>query len=406
MLVVASIVIAGGLLLRGPGVDQASLPDRLRAIVESNQPALPPDAPDAYAILLDLGRQTDAIDARHGYSGFPDRPVFDALYAPDPSYSAEDISRARATLDSYVSEGVFDQLAAMSAAPRAVRPLPPGDLVDFAMTGSGSHARNLTRALAARMHDQLAGGDQAGAVRSFESLLALTRVLEAQSTYIDLLVGRAIAALAEYRLRPAIHEGSLTDETLASIAEAITRQTGNRPPASRFLEMERLFALEAVREFTPILRSMEAGRINDFFDAATELATAPRPERLTDPKLVRLTKYIETNDRSGPSAHASTVQLIWTYDVGTTDTNGTLIMIALERHRLATGAYPDSLAALPEAASLAAASPWPLVYRRTEDGYTLYAAGEDGTDDGGTPHPEVPVQALMPENPGTDYVIH
>ncbi len=64
------------------------------------------------------------------------------------------------------------------------------------------------------------------------------------------------------------------------------------------------------------------------------------------------------------------------------------VALALERHRAAKGAYPDTLAALvPE---FAASLPHdlfdgqPLRYRRTDDGkYLLYSIGWDSKDDGG-----------------------
>ena len=68
--------------------------------------------------------------------------------------------------------------------------------------------------------------------------------------------------------------------------------------------------------------------------------------------------------------------------------NLALIACALERHRAAKGAYPDTLAALvPE---FAPALPHdlfdgqPLRYRRTPDGkYLLYSIGWNSKDDGG-----------------------
>ena len=66
------------------------------------------------------------------------------------------------------------------------------------------------------------------------------------------------------------------------------------------------------------------------------------------------------------------------------------VACALERHRLAHGQYPETLAALTPR-FLAALPPdvitgQPLHYEREADGlYTLYSIGPDGRDDGGQP---------------------
>jgi hypothetical protein len=66
-----------------------------------------------------------------------------------------------------------------------------------------------------------------------------------------------------------------------------------------------------------------------------------------------------------------------------------LVACALERHRLLTGQYPDTLDAL-TSPFLAKIPPdlitgQPLKYHRTEDGqFLLYSVGWNVTDDGGT----------------------
>jgi|GEM_PF-4203669 len=73
-----------------------------------------------------------------------------------------------------------------------------------------------------------------------------------------------------------------------------------------------------------------------------------------------------------------------------------LTAIALKRHRLAHGAYPNDLAALtPKHLPAAPADPFApgseLKYRREGSGFTLYSVGRDGIDDNGQPSdPERP----------------
>jgi hypothetical protein len=66
----------------------------------------------------------------------------------------------------------------------------------------------------------------------------------------------------------------------------------------------------------------------------------------------------------------------------------TITVCALERHRLAQGAYPEKLEQLvPKFMSKPLLDPMnaqPFHYRRTDDGwFLLYSVGEDGKDDGG-----------------------
>jgi hypothetical protein len=74
----------------------------------------------------------------------------------------------------------------------------------------------------------------------------------------------------------------------------------------------------------------------------------------------------------------------------TTTVDLTRVVIALERHRLRHGGFPESLEALDAAVLPAGGLPHdlvtggPLRYRRTDNGrFDLYAVGWNGTDDGG-----------------------
>jgi hypothetical protein len=68
--------------------------------------------------------------------------------------------------------------------------------------------------------------------------------------------------------------------------------------------------------------------------------------------------------------------------------NQAALACALERHWLAHGKYPEALTELvPKFIAKIpneVVSDQPMRYRRTEQGFTLYSAGWDGTDDGGT----------------------
>jgi len=78
-------------------------------------------------------------------------------------------------------------------------------------------------------------------------------------------------------------------------------------------------------------------------------------------------------------------------------------VIALMRYRTDTGEYPETLHELQSAGYLSAlpADPYsekPLVYRKTDDGFTLYSVGRDFTDNGGLKH------EWYSATPGDDYI--
>lgn len=85
--------------------------------------------------------------------------------------------------------------------------------------------------------------------------------------------------------------------------------------------------------------------------------------------------------------------------------DGSLTVIALERHRRAEGSYPETLNALtPKLIDAVPNDPYangPLLYKRVDGDYQLYSVGMNGKDDGGGLIPEGRIVPL-----GDDVVIH
>jgi hypothetical protein len=77
-----------------------------------------------------------------------------------------------------------------------------------------------------------------------------------------------------------------------------------------------------------------------------------------------------------------------------------IVALALERHRLEHGAYPDKLEGLvPTYLKSIPLDPYdgqPLRYRRLADGVVVYSVGLDGIDDGGA------IDRDRPMTPNTD----
>jgi hypothetical protein len=84
-------------------------------------------------------------------------------------------------------------------------------------------------------------------------------------------------------------------------------------------------------------------------------------------------------------------------------------VLALQRYRLDKGQYPASLEALAEAGYLRQipADPYsagPLVYRRTDDAFTLYSAAGNFADDGGVEMADNPWEGKQQDGRGSDRV--
>jgi hypothetical protein len=85
----------------------------------------------------------------------------------------------------------------------------------------------------------------------------------------------------------------------------------------------------------------------------------------------------------------------------------TQLSYAVHLHKARTGQWPQSLDELPprytQAARTDPFSGQDFVYRVTGDGFTLYSASENGSNDGGRHHPRWS-DAPTPEDPGDDHV--
>jgi hypothetical protein len=108
-------------------------------------------------------------------------------------------------------------------------------------------------------------------------------------------------------------------------------------------------------------------------------------------------------------------------DKNALDRSGIDTLIALERHRLKHGGYPQGLAELvPEFLAQLPLDPWsgkPLGYKRTDPAgdaagrsFILYCVGGDRSDDGGLFNPTLDQAALLGleyvSAPGIDYIIN
>ncbi|MGC8991813.1 MAG: hypothetical protein ACP5MD_16985, partial [Verrucomicrobiia bacterium] len=102
-----------------------------------------------------------------------------------------------------------------------------------------------------------------------------------------------------------------------------------------------------------------------------------------------------------PRLFHATGKTIYKAAAGQTTVTLARVACALERHRLAKGRYPETLAELaPGFISRIPADPvngGPLKYRLIDQGrYVLYSVGPDGVDDGGKPISKAQVKEDVP----------
>ncbi|MDX2017680.1 MAG: hypothetical protein SFY95_08600 [Planctomycetota bacterium] len=418
----------------------------LTALIERAQPEAvrgKTDAPNGFVLLRALGEKVEAERQARASTEAGAMPYnFDAIARPSPD-TAGDVEAARRGLEAYEKLGFFDAIDEIGRAQRVVRPASEGALISVLLPDMG-RARTLTRALAARFEIALADGRPADAVREFDRMLILARVPAFGPTLIERLVATAIAARATDHLRGAILAGKLGPAELQAAARSMVARLGDWPTMALAIEGERLMALDAIDivyssaegkpQDRPNLRrlaviqsmSVPAGadeaspqaeglataaelreRADMLFAQLVRAAKLPRPQRTGENSLVSK-ESLTSRDLLLQILLPAMGKALQSADHFATDCAATETIIALERFRARTGAYPEALAALVPAELAAqpidAWSGASLRYRREGASYRLYAVGLDGRDDGGKGDPADPFRAVLPAGAGLDYV--
>jgi hypothetical protein len=254
-----------------------------------------------------------------------------------------------------------------------------------------------------------------------------------RTTLVERLTALAAAEHAHEHILTAVETGNLSDADIRDLHQQLLQMYPQGFPLID-MESERLMFLDTVQQvftdggpggghliperFADLLRNVggrnqaaisesrsvllsliHAGRDetlakgNELYDRLIEVSrTTPYEKRLHDypdsKDLVLATpkyryfvlRFVPAFDNLQRSAfHCKTLH------------EATLTVLALQRHRLEKNEYPEKLDELITAGHLEQLPMDPysdksLVYRRTEDSFTLYSIGENFTDDGGTRH--------------------
>lgn len=426
-----ALVAAGAalimILVSGPG--EAKIEQQLYddALAEARTRATPVGANDAGPIYVDLIKTANDVELAHGNAkieadGFDTITLVDALGLFDPSAASLWPPLTEPELDEVataIRPAIAPLLRQLQTATQATEcHIPtkwydPEDVArDLPMTGTLAVAKlGLLGALLA-----LRDGDPDLAVERIGHTVTLGVRFAHVGTMIYGLVGIAVLTLACDAITGCAHDqrfgsDATADARLARLDEIVSKARRERASVLWSMRSEYVFfvnACESVRrdlkkDGSALAKGMTEWIINAdltrgsamFRDlvAALELPPSEARARIAE---VDAAVQADIGDASpeNPKAGAvlailipGLVPMIDQFFELDARLDGTRIALALERERLASGTYPTALNAIAARVTPAPTDPFsnkPFIYRRTTDGYTLYAPGPNATDDNGS----------------------
>jgi hypothetical protein len=284
---------------------------------------------------------------------------------------------------------------------------------------------NASQVFILRMRAHLASGDSPAALADFEDALQTYRAFENPPTLIAAVLRMGLLSLLCSQVGESLVDPAWSETELRQIQADLTAVNAGK-------DFSEGFAAERVSEnllFESLVRSpAERSKVGAVLFSASWQTKACRliPGRVFRDNQLRQNQYLDEQlaklsgdelyfdpDHQGP-AHPDKLNgvlddcyfcifKLFAEAIGgmseqsvrlQTRLNQTRIAIALERFRLARGAYPETLAELvPEfiaAVPVETYSRQPMIYRRQEGGtFFLYGVGKDRKDDGGAVDPKL-----------------
>lgn len=407
--------------------------------------------------------------------------VFETIYNPEvaleftrKNYGSENgdayfkamHSWALETIGMLDSIGIQSQLDALSECTYVLRP------IENSIIGSqpqpflslGTH-RSLARCLYSRMILSRDQGDWESYIQSFRSISTIGHAIALQPSLLDAMVASAILSLGRSQVVRDLQNNALPDDTIIALHEIVLSEREGLS-LEQLLRIERYSLMDTFQrlfgrggrliptEYAKLVPFAEEEHwiinvqglwkprwgyykklISDHFDELNRIAHLPfaereplrpenRPRSLVD-------RFIEPKDDEEPlpafDPSKTFAERFLSEDTAFTLADqqilhdslrvGLQLLLAIETHRIATGAYPASLEELVPASiqtlpidpCSAAGDPW--IYRRFDapdaEGrpFLLYAVGFDMTDNSGARPTTDISRALMRKSPGTDYVV-
>jgi hypothetical protein len=430
---------------------------KLAALQAEGQPAT---GENALPLLRSVGQRIRDIQAAvmnvggKRADGAAAAPDFQGLgMLADPKADAADVDLARKALAKIESEGLFAPITKIAAAPRFVRDAETGLLLNMEMPELGA-ARAIARLNVGRASLALDAGNTADFAARMDELLAIGAKTGQSPTMISGLVGVAVQSLAMDTIRRAIATGRLTEPDLAALAASLDKHA--MPDASKAIRGEQLLAEDAM-EFVYVggpaamkqLQDMGksgktgTGLVLDRAKPAIAPTAALGPGMPDFKAQMKLTAEYYSNlirlaglnakarrDAPMPAELAATVEknlllgmltpaidrALTSRDQFNADRAGTRVIIALERHKLKNGSYPESLKALvPALIGEVPTDPFTgaaLGYQGPKQGpfegrhkFVVFAAGADCKNDDGNVDYKNRLIALQTKGRGTDLLL-
>lgn len=392
-------------------------------------------------------------------------PDFSMLYADDPSKPGTMASTGDPKQDALIAQaerdmamevirrlrtdGTLDKMAEWPKLTIVMRPL-IGELEDELAVGlllpELGMMRNSARMNAGRMELALKAGDRAEYLAALEQTLVLGEFATRQQTLIDRLVGIAIQSLALTRVRE--HASKYQDaEWIDAVVACIERQ---RAPVGigHAFRGERVFGLDGLqwvyfnrRHFVRIITGHAADlgmgfnpsmsypflarRYSDMrdellagYDDMIIRGETPRVGRASLPASPLLAGITPSQNPIASIMLPAVGKALSSDDQLLSMRRGTFVMLAIERYRRVSDAYPESLS---QVARNVDGTPLDLIDPYTDKpfgymklvptaatgwrSYLLYSLGEDGVDNAGALDPKG-MPGVITRAPNTDAAIN
>jgi hypothetical protein len=445
---VAWALTAGPVITCGPA-------RRMEALAAAAQPP----GENAWPLAKELsalvgGAQADASVSGHAVDPAT-REAFAAVFGrADEEFVAE--HQRMATL--LRERGASDLLKRAASLPNMVRPRQvraDAPMMFSSMIDAG-RLFTLARLRLASMRIALSAPEHNEAVEAMHEAAFVARAYSHQATCLEQLIGWGVARDACRQVREALAEHRLDAPILQRLRALIRDEVAALGPPSLGLEGNKQLYLDVIQRIHADDGRGDGRLLLSQLDEAglTEVTSVPLlggrgpvprianlagfllPGRRETTGLVeqyygglirksRLPPRARTADAFDPRAfvvrhgpHNFIVPLLapateaglWSHGAARCEIAGTLVVIAIELHRAATGQLPGTLDELVpkhlESPAVDPVSGAGFVYRRSGEDYTLYGVGVDGADDGGKTSPGDPAPALLPRGAGLDFVLH
>lgn len=363
--------------------------------------------------------RTNTIAGHEHVLGYPVRQPRNSFKWPDifdANVDKPDPALAQSLIAAMDAAGVFADLDRLVLDPRAVRPEGEGDVMADGIPDL-SVARHLTRINSYRFRADLAKGNADAAIVHLRRNLALSKVMNAQPSMVEALVGIAITARVTSDIRDAILGAAapLPEPTLAAFQSLV--ESTQVPDLRITLEGERLTSLNLIyttfgsQRIIPANRGANMNRINQIYDQIIPLSALPAAERRAS------TRAVEDSPLANSKLYPANLllpafgKLFQSHDQIQLDLASTITFLAIERYRALNNKPPATLADLGALLPSIPADPFSsggLIYRpdpTSPRGYVLYSTGLDGVDNNRTLGPKTNFDALHASGQGTDFTV-